>query len=226
MKLTDQITVLELKGPMGTIYPTLIQNGERLLLIDTGFPGQFEMLGAAMEDDGYSFSQLTGIVITHQDIDHIGNLAEIRKANPGIKVYAHGTEAPYITGAKTPVKIAQVEAVLPSLPDEKKQFYEQFKAAFVGRQAEVDVLLANGDRLEQAPFVEVLFTPGHTPGHICLYDVNERILIAGDALHVLEGKKTEANTHYACDEALAVRSYEKLMNLNADRIVAYHGGII
>ncbi len=47
---------------------------------------------------------------------------------------------------------------------------------------EPDVLLDDGDPVEGTPW-RVVLTPGHTPGHICLVDVDGRMLFSGD--HVL-----------------------------------------
>lgn len=62
-------------------------------------PGQLEGIRDAMIGIGVPFEQLQAIILTHQDIDHIGSLPEIQqKADHSIEVYAHGLDKPYIEG--------------------------------------------------------------------------------------------------------------------------------
>ena len=80
MKLSDNIYVLKLPSTMNPeqfIYPTIISNEENLLLIDTGNPGQIEHLKEAFIKEGLNFNNLKAIVLTHQDIDHVGTLKDI-----------------------------------------------------------------------------------------------------------------------------------------------------
>ena len=80
MKLSDNIYVLKLPSTMNPeqfIYPTIISNKENLLLIDTGNPGQIEDLKEAFIKEGLNFNNLKAIVLTHQDIDHVGTLKDI-----------------------------------------------------------------------------------------------------------------------------------------------------
>jgi glyoxylase-like metal-dependent hydrolase (beta-lactamase superfamily II) len=64
------------------------------------------------------------------------------------------------------------------------------------------------------------------PGHISLYLKESKTLIAADAL-VVEGSELEiANPHFTLDLPLAIKSVEKLLNLEIDKIVCYHGGVV
>ncbi|RED27995.1 metallo-beta-lactamase superfamily protein [Brevibacillus brevis] len=47
------------------------------VLIDTGFPVQMKDFRVAMEKVGVSFDKLKAVILTHQDVDHIGSLSEI-----------------------------------------------------------------------------------------------------------------------------------------------------
>ena len=69
------------------------------VLIDTGFPGQFEDIQVEMERVGVSFDKLKVVILTHQDIDHIGSLPELLEGVSDIKVYAHELDKPYIEGS-------------------------------------------------------------------------------------------------------------------------------
>lgn len=219
-----KIKVLKLEDEKGRVCPALISSGRELLLVDTGFPGQFETLKSLIEEEGLSLSQITAIVLTHQDMDHIGNINELKAACPDAKVYAHKLEAPYISGERMPVKLAQMQMALETMGEEQKRFYEQFKQAFLKRQTATDVLLEDGDALAGIPGLEAIHTPGHTPGHICLFAQDAGILIAGDALNVENRELLGPNPAYSQDMKTAIASLEKLTALPIQKVICFHGG--
>src|SRR5437763_8255003 len=81
-----------------TIYPAVLRSGEQLLLIDCGYPGFLSLLEDGLNNQGLSLSNLTGLILTHHDIDHVGTAAEIALKYPHIKVYAPAIEEKWISG--------------------------------------------------------------------------------------------------------------------------------
>ena len=79
MKVTKGVEILELDFNGAIIHPTLIWDQEMAVLIDTGCSGQMEDFCIAMEKVGVSFDQLKAVILTHQDIDHIGSLLRYYK---------------------------------------------------------------------------------------------------------------------------------------------------
>ena len=172
MKLNDNIYVLKLKATMNPneyIYPVLIAKENRLLLIDTGNPGQIDDIKKAIEEEGLSFQDLSAIVITHQDIDHVGCVKDILNELPNVKVFASENEARYINGTKMPTKVANLERNLNYLPNEAKVLYEKMKNFYSCNKVEIDEILNDGDLIPGFNEVSVIYTPGHTPGHLSLY---------------------------------------------------------
>ena len=96
-----------------------------------------------------------GVVLTHGHIDHIAGTTELRRTYPDIKVYIHKLDA-----GKVPQRTE--DRNLTSDPS------TALRAGFC--------LQAAGIKLE------VLHTPGHTPGGICLYSKAERIVFTDDTL--------------------------------------------
>ena len=81
MLIATGVEVLELPmdlfGAPTSVHPTLVWDDEGAVLIDAGFPGQLEQLREAVEDAGVSFNRIRKVVVTHQDIDHIGGIAAL-----------------------------------------------------------------------------------------------------------------------------------------------------
>lgn len=221
MKLNDDLAVLPLaveRGGQTVIFNAslLLDEAEGPTLVDTGLPGQSGAIAAALAELGLQVADLRRIIITHQDIDHVGSLHELARAS-GARVLAHAVEAPFIDGAALPrFARPEVQAQRPEL----RAIAEQF------RPTAVDERLEDGARLALAGGVRVVFTPGHTPGHISLYLERSRTLLTGDALTADAGRLHGPNPAATPDMAEAARSARRLAELDVATIVCYHGGVV
>ncbi|QRG68097.1 MBL fold metallo-hydrolase [Brevibacillus choshinensis] len=188
-----------------TIHPTLLRDQEDAILIDTGFPGQFTELRAAVEKTGTSFDQLKAIILTHQDLDHIGNVPEILRETGGrTRVFAHEQEKPYIEGDLPLIKDAHLEHP---------------------PKGTVTDLLADGQELPFCGGIQVIHTPGHTAGHISLYVRRSKTLIAGDSMYSVDGKLMGVHGPTTLDLDAAQQSLKKYADFDIASVICYHGGI-
>lgn len=71
--------------------------------------------------------------------------------------------------------------------------------------------------------LDVIDTPGHTPGHICLLDRGLSVLFAGDALRGANGAVAGPNPRFTADLAAATGSIARLASLSFDTVVFGHG---
>jgi glyoxylase-like metal-dependent hydrolase (beta-lactamase superfamily II) len=212
------------------IHPTLIWDNETIILVDTGYPGQMPLIREAMLKAAVPLDKLNKIIITHQDIDHIGSLPSILKDSmQSIEVLANEVEKPYIEGVKkllrmTPETIARAEANLPeSMPIEwRKAFIALLKNP---PHAPVDTIVTDGEELPYCGGITVINTPGHTPGHISLYHKPSKTLIAADALIVKDGQLQGPVPEYALDYHLAMKSISKFTSYNINTVICFHGGL-
>jgi glyoxylase-like metal-dependent hydrolase (beta-lactamase superfamily II) len=222
MKIAEGVHLLELRGQMGDrltiLNLTLLTGPEGPTLIDTGYPGQLEALIEALRQEGVRPEELRRIVLTHQDIDHIGNLKALKEMS-GAQVLAHRIEAPYIEGKEPLVKMTPSR--LAGMPEAMRKQIEGFLASL--RELRVDELLEDSDRLPGG--VLVLHTPGHTPGHISLFLEAQKVLVAGDELNVVEGVLQGPRPEVTLDMEAAHASLNKLAQLDVDQVIAYHGGL-
>ena len=90
----------------------------------------------------------------------------------------------------------------------------------------VDEHLEDGDRLELTGGTRLIFTPGHTPGHLCLYLERSKVLVAGDALTAEGGHLNGPNPSMTLDMRPTMQSIRRLMDLDVEIIVCYHGGVV
>ncbi|MGI2293809.1 MBL fold metallo-hydrolase [Paenibacillus sp. GXUN7292] len=232
--MTNELFVLSLSatvlGRTETVYPTLIVDEENVILVDTGYPGQYALLQAAVEETGTAFNCLNKLILTHQDLDHIGSLPDIHKQfGSQVEVMASVIEKPFIEGKQQLLKlnadaIQQAVASLP--PQVPEQMREAFRKTLENPpRGAVNTIIAPDEHLAIGGGLVVIDSAGHTPGHISLYHNPSRTLIAGDALIVQEGMLLPPDPMLCIDPGLAKRSIENFLAYDIDSVVCYHGGV-
>jgi glyoxylase-like metal-dependent hydrolase (beta-lactamase superfamily II) len=132
--------------------------------------------------------QVKQIVITHAHIDHVGGAMKLRA----------------VTGA--PILLNQNDYALLKMLD--------VQASWLGMAAPgevaIEASITDGDKLQTgALMANVLHTPGHTEGSVCLYFPAEKLLIAGDTLFARSIGRTD----------LPGGSFEKIMRSLRDRVL-------
>lgn len=187
-KIRDNLYRLEIPlvgNPLKTLNSYLI-TGERNLLIDTGFrqdPCREAMLrelavcGAEPEK--------TDIFLTHLHSDHTGLSTELHR--PGCRIYISAIDGGALLRHSDRVWEARYGDMM------KEGFSEEEMGAMAGsnpaqtmaaQRFEDYTLLQDGDVLDYGGYhLTCVLTPGHSPGHMCLHEAEQKILFSGD--HVL-----------------------------------------
>ncbi|SHE88989.1 Glyoxylase, beta-lactamase superfamily II [Seinonella peptonophila] len=216
-------------GKMDTVYPILFWDEDQVVLVDTGFPDQLEQLYSAFHSARLKPARLKRIIMTHQDIDHIGNLQSLLEDSTyPIEVYAHKLEKPYIEGEKrilrfTDQAIASIDQLPKSVP---ASFREGLKRIMLHPpKAPVSHTISDQDHFAWCGGLIVIETPGHTPGHISLYHQASKMLIAGDALIARDGQLHGPDRVTSLDHRLAQDSVKRLLDYEIESVLCYHGGI-
>ncbi len=231
MHVAEGVEALELTmdflGGPSAIHPTLVWDEQDAILIDTGMPGQLEAIREACRRAGVPLERLTRVILTHQDIDHIGGLPELLRAvGHDVEVLAHALDRPYIEGEKTPIKMdpGRMAERLKGLPAEQRA---QVEAVIKDPpHAPVDRTVEDGEVLPYCGGITVIHTPGHTPGHLSLYLQRSRTLVCGDALVSEGGRLLGPRPTVTPDMDEAVRSLAKLTPLDVSTAITYHGGVV
>ena len=115
-------------------------------------------IAAAADEQGY---EITHILLTHSHFDHVGGLAEL-KAATNAPIYIHPEAIPMLEQAVMSAAFFNVKMQAPPPPDEMLQ---EGQVISVGKLQ-----------------LEVLFTPGHAPGHVCFYIADHHVLLDGDVV--------------------------------------------
>ncbi len=226
MRLFPGAEVLELPmqgfGGTSVVHPVLLTGEEGTTLVDTGFPGQGPALEAALGAHGLAITDLDRVILTHQDVDHIGNLPAVAAGRA--TVLAHRLEAPYIEGRERLLKFnpERMQQMVARLPEAARAQFQKLMSD--PPKAKVDVLLEDGEELPLYGGLQVIHTPGHTPGHISLYFPRHRVLISGDAMRVVRGQLEGPGPEVTQDMPLAMASLRKVPE-DVEYVLCYHGGL-
>jgi glyoxylase-like metal-dependent hydrolase (beta-lactamase superfamily II) len=131
-----------------------------------------------------------------------------------------------VSGKEKSARLLQAEAIFPALSEEHKSRALAFQQMLENiKPVEVDHIPKENECLAFCGGIQIIPTPGHTPGHISLYLKETKTFIAADALVAEDGVFNIANPQFAIDLKQAVASVKKLLEYDIEKIVCYHGGI-
>lgn len=223
------IEVLKIEKVIGNehvvLYPTLLQINGKNYLVDCGYEETTEELESALKAISINIKDLTGVIITHDDHDHLGGLKFLKQKNSKLKVFCGELEKDSVSGLIKSERLVQAESFFDSLPDENKSWASDFIGQLKRvKRFDVDGVFKDNDVFENE--IIVIHTPGHTKGHISLFCPEERIFIAGDSVVNEDSAFDIANPAFTLDIEQAIKSVEKIINRAPRKIICYHGGII
>ena len=228
MKLGECAEALQLTATFlaikRTIYPVILWEGrEGASLFDAGFPRQLPAIESGLTAVGVKLKDVRRIFLTHQDLDHIG-AAEAIQAATGAEVYAHAADKPYIEGEKHLARMdpARFEDRLRLMPERIRHQARLMMSS--PPTVKVVRVLQGGEVLPFHGGIDVIATPGHTPGHVCYYVKSLGLLIAGDALRVENGELAGPSPMATPDMPGALASLKNLLSYRISAVLCYHGG--
>ncbi len=196
MQLTEHVHILD--STRGS-YAYIILDSD-IVLIDTGRPDQRRGILRDLESLGVDLRQIKHILLTHHDLDHMGNAAFLQQAS-GAMVWASALDLPFIKGERHRPGIKRlIELVLHPIPPSNLHSYPASN---------------------QVADVSVVPAPGHTPGHVCL--AYEDVLFAGDLVHVVRGKAEPYPAFWNWDTRLLEESWLRVSRLAHRWLCPAHG---
>jgi glyoxylase-like metal-dependent hydrolase (beta-lactamase superfamily II) len=178
------------RSPLRYVLSYLVETDRGPVLVDTGWPSgeAWDGLVAGVAATGHQITDIAAVLVTHFHADHFGLAHRVREAS-GAWVGMHPADAAILSDfpsrdgwqdedrawmARRGVPDGELDDLLPP---------RNFKMPHRGARA-VDVLIEDGDRpLGGDTPLRALWTPGHTPGHLCFADERYDVLLTGD--HIL-----------------------------------------
>lgn len=191
----------------------VVREDDGLTLIDTNMSGQAQ---AIMQEASKLGMPIVRIVLTHAHVDHVGSLDALHDALPNVEVAISKRDARFLTGDKS------LDSSEPQVP---------LRGGYPICRTVPTRLLQEGDRIGS---LEVVATPGHTPGHIALLDTRDRTLIAGDAFQTQGGVAVAGTFEWlfplpafaTWHKGLALESARKLLALQPSLLAVGHGRLL
>jgi glyoxylase-like metal-dependent hydrolase (beta-lactamase superfamily II) len=176
--------ILEIEAPAGENRLALyLLHAERSLLVDSGLREAPEtVIFPALAQAGLS-STIDMLLVSHADADHHGGNAAILDRSPTTTILCHRLDLPRVTSKEYHIRTRYIDAVraddTPYGPELLAWLDDQ-----IGPDRPVHLALSGGELIRLGPdqVWEVFHTPGHTPGHLSLWNAREGILIIQDAV--------------------------------------------
>ncbi len=220
-------------SPLEHLNAYLIQADGRCLLIDTGVNhlGSYEGLLSQLCEASVRPQDITDVLLTHFHIDHVGLIPRLKRiSRPRIMLHLKEVELSKRVSRDFDVLWEEVSSFyeMNGTPSEvllmmresnpgllNPEVYAELSEPWKPLKGEEELLI--GDYVLRA-----IWTPGHSPGHVCLYEPRKRFLIAGD--HVLPTITPHVAQHKGGDSPLAdyLESLRKIEELDVRLVLPAH----
>jgi glyoxylase-like metal-dependent hydrolase (beta-lactamase superfamily II) len=198
-----------------------IVTGKEVALIDTGAPLSEEIVREGIKRHGFSLSDITHIFVTHcEHPDHSGNVGALLKDNTRAKVYINPIGTQYLTNPE--IEDAKRKSILPA------EMAARFGTMVPVPPSRIHALkdgeqfdLGNGEKLK------VIFTPGHQPSGIVVFEEKNKGLFINDlaGLYLADTGSSWIFTPYGAEVLKARESIKKLINLPISKLHLGHFGM-
>src|SRR5436305_1303426 len=191
----------------------LLREDDGFTLIDTNMGGQAQ---AIMQEASKLGLPIVRILLTHAHIDHVGSLDALHDALPDVPVAISERDARFLSGDKS------LDPSEPQVP---------LRGGYPVCRTVPTLLLHEGDRIGS---LEVIGTPGHTPGHLAFLDTRDRAVIGGDAFQTQGGVAVSGTFEWlfplpalaTWHKGLALESARKLLALQPSLLAVGHGRVL
>jgi glyoxylase-like metal-dependent hydrolase (beta-lactamase superfamily II) len=195
----------------------LIVDGSKIVLIDAGVRSSLKPILAALESLGCRPENLTEILLTHADIDHVGAADALRKLS-GARISASQVEAEALARGRS---AREVKAGLLS------PLFTWFEQRSGSMLLWVDRVLHAGEVLPVLGGLRVLSSPGHTPGHLSFYAEKHRLLFAGDSVTTRhDSVRANRRRMFNWDQEVMLASLRMQAALQPGIVVCGHGPLV
>ena len=188
---------------------------DTITIVDAGWRWTGGRVLGQLRRLGRSPQEVSHIISTHMHLDHIGGMDYVKQHSSG-RVAAHEHEVSFLQRDR------QIKLPDPSRNPVLGTLLAPMYSLLRPPPVEVDILLRQGSQLSILGGMEVIHTPGHTPGSISLYFPAQGLLMVGDALEHKRGKLGLPSRWFSTDMAQAKDSVFRMAELDFDILCFSH----
>ncbi len=168
------------------VYALELRNGAALVDAGWNTDEAWQALVNGLRVAGFAAGDVRGVLVTHLHPDHYGLAARVRAAS-GAWIALHHADASVLEERYGDRFLARIRTLLTGAGVPAGELAELLRVTATLRDdvraIPPDVLLEDGDRPELDGWaLRTVWTPGHSPGHVCFYDPSRRLLFSGDHL--------------------------------------------
>ncbi|HET9102764.1 MAG TPA: MBL fold metallo-hydrolase [Solirubrobacteraceae bacterium] len=190
---------------LGLVNAYLVREDDGFTLIDTMLPRSGRDIIAAADRAG---GPIRRVIFTHGHGDHVGSLDELAAALPDAEIAMGHADVEIHTGQRP-----KTSGNWPKL------------------KTPIAIELTGGERIGS---LEVVPSPGHTPGHVSFLDTRDRSLISGDVFSSIGGLAVSSKLHWRFplvymgtgDRPTDLESARAMRALDPTRLALGHGGVL
>jgi glyoxylase-like metal-dependent hydrolase (beta-lactamase superfamily II) len=192
--------------------------GDNVVLVDTGIDTTPERaIFPHLDALRLKPARLTLAIITHPDVDHQGGNHAIKRISPGTWLACGEADRTLVEDPQTLYDVRYN-----FMREESDVGFEAQPMPEAGLAQSMDITFSGGERIRLSDDwqVEVLHVPGHSHGHLALYDRKNRAVFAGDAIHGRGCPKAGGGmaipvTYYYVDVYLSTLRYFESLEIDA-----------
>lgn len=189
-----------------------VEEDGSVTLVDTGLKQAPPRIVAGLAAIGKHPKDVQCIVLTHAHPDHAGGVAEMARQT-GAPVTLHEAEHPWAEAGEVLAKPKETSLLGRLLTRVSKPAFTPFEPA---------ASLHDGEVLPVAGGLRVVYTPGHSPGHVSLLHEPSRVLVTGDAIFNVRRLRWSPKS-FCADFAMSKQTAHRLGELDYDVAAFTHG---
>ncbi len=228
----SKIRVPLIGSPLGWVNSYVIKTDEGYTLIDCGWdtPDALEALRKGLDKLDIKLEDIRRLVITHNHPDHYGLAGRlVQLAKCGVTMHhldAVHIESRYVNLGPLQEEMERWLRIHGGPPNELMAMVKGSEAILNRINiAKPDIEVSGGERIPAGKLEwEIIWTPGHSVGHICLYERTRKTFMSGD--HILNPISPSVGLHAeSMGNPLAdyVNSLENIRDLDVEMVLPAHG---
>jgi len=219
-------------SPLGWVNAYVLRADDGFVLVDCGWdlPDALDALRKGFNDLGIALEDLRTLVVTHNHPDHYGLAGRLVKlASCGVLMHhldAVHIESRYVDMTSLEAEMERWLRIHGAPPDELMAMVKGSEAILERINiAKPDIEVSGGEKVMAGESEwEIIWTPGHSVGHICLYERRQKAFLSGD--HILDPISPSVGLHaQSMGNPLSdyLSSLESIRDLDVETVLPAHG---